>query len=68
MRHDVTKALGWACLVTGVLIVMIVAGSRRLSRFDAALVAYPFASLFAVFGITARYALWLQRPPPALYW
>ncbi|HWH70083.1 MAG TPA: hypothetical protein VNT26_11910, partial [Candidatus Sulfotelmatobacter sp.] len=43
-------------------------GSRNLSHFDAALVAYTFASLFAVFGITYRYAIWLQRPPTALYW
>jgi len=57
MRREITKALGWACLVTGILTVMIVVGSRRLSRFDPALVAYTFASLFAVFGITARYAV-----------
>jgi hypothetical protein len=68
MRRDVIKALGWACLVTGILTVMIVVGSRRLARFDPALVAYTFASLFAVFGITARYAVWLQRPPTALFW
>jgi len=37
---------------TGALTVLIVAGSRNLSRFDAALVAYTFASLFAMFGIT----------------
>jgi hypothetical protein len=68
MRRDVIKALGWASLVTGILTVMIVVGSRRLARFDPALVAYTFASLFAVFGITARYAVWLQRPPTALFW
>src|SRR5215813_832631 len=68
MRQEITKALGWACLLTGILTGMILVGSRRLSRFDPALVAYTFASLFAVFGITARYAMWLQRPPTALYW
>src|SRR5262245_4646014 len=61
-------ALGWACSLTAILALLIVVGSRRLSRFDAALVAYTFASLFAVFGITYRYAMWLQRPPTALYW
>jgi hypothetical protein len=30
---------------------------RKLSRFDAVLVAYTFATLFAVFGITYRYAM-----------
>ncbi len=29
---------------------------------------YTFATLFAAFGITYRYALWLQRPPTAMYW
>src|SRR5574341_307396 len=48
--------------------MLIVVGSRNLAHFDAALVAYTFATLFAAFGITYRYALWLQRPPTALYW
>lgn len=47
---------------------MIVAGSRNLAHFDAALIAYTFATLFATFGVTYRYAMWLQRPPTALYW
>lgn len=47
---------------------LILLGSRRLSHFDAALVGYTFATLFATFGITYRYTMWLQRPPTALYW
>jgi hypothetical protein len=47
---------------------LIVLGSRNLAHFDAALVGYTFATLFAVFGVTYRYAMWLQRPPTALYW
>jgi hypothetical protein len=50
------------------LAVLIVTGSRNLKHFDAALVGYTFAVLFATFGITYRYAMWLQRPPTALYW
>lgn len=68
MRREVKKAAGWASLATGILVILIVVGSRNLSHFDAALVAYTFASLFAVFGITYRYAVWLQRPPTAVYW
>ena len=45
---------------------VIVLGSRNLEHFDAALVGYTFATLFAAFGITYRYAMWLQRPPTAL--
>jgi hypothetical protein len=50
------------------LAALIVAGSRSLNHFDAALVGYTFATLFAAFGITYRYAMWLQRPPTRLYW
>jgi hypothetical protein len=31
-------------------------------------VGYTFATLFAAFGITYRYARWLQRPPTWRYW
>jgi hypothetical protein len=68
MKREVVKAVGWGLLFTAILALLIIVGSRNLSRFDAALVAYTFASLFAVFGITYHYAMWLQRPPTALYW
>lgn len=55
-------------MFTIVLGALILIGSRNLSHFDAALVAYTFAVLFATFGITYRYAMWLQRPPTAVYW
>src|SRR6059058_3249978 len=66
-RHSLKAAL-WGGLVTAGLAGLIVAGSRNLAHFDAALVGYTFACLFAAFGITYRYAMWLQRPPTALYW
>lgn len=68
MSGEVIKATGWGAVVTGLLAILIVVGSRNLSHFDAALVAYTFATLFAAFGITYRYAMWLQRPPTAMYW
>jgi hypothetical protein len=68
MRRETKIALFWSLLVTGILVALIIAGSRNLSHFDAALVAYTFASLFAAAGITYRYSIWLQRPPTALYW
>src|SRR6476469_8521221 len=61
-------AAAWALAFTAILAALIVVGSRRLAHFDAALVGYTFASLFATFGITYRYAIWLQRPPTWLYW
>lgn len=58
----------WGVLVAALLAILIVLGSRNLQHFDAALVGYTFATLFAAFGITYRYAMWLQRPPTRLYW
>jgi len=58
----------WALALTSALGLLIVLGSRNLDHFDAALVGYTFATLFAVFGITYRYAMWLQRPPTKMYW
>jgi hypothetical protein len=68
MRREVRKASAWGLLSTLILAALIVLGSRNLVHFDAALVGYTFAVLFATFGITYRYAMWLQRPPTALYW
>jgi hypothetical protein len=67
-RREQRKAALWGCLITVVLAVLIVAGSRNLNHFDAALVGYTFATLFATFGISYRYAMWLQRPPTRMYW
>ncbi|HKI86029.1 MAG TPA: MFS transporter [Thermoanaerobaculia bacterium] len=68
IAEEVWHALGWALLATALLTALIVAGSRNLEHFDAALVAYTFAVLFATFGLTYRYAMWLERPPTRLYW
>lgn len=68
MSAEARRAIGWALIATTVLAALVVVGSRNLDHFDAALVGYTFATLFAVFGITYRYAMWLQRPPTALYW
>lgn len=69
MRWRTEKAIAAAVgiVATGVLAVLIVAGSRRLNHFDAALVGYTFATLFATFGVAYRYAMWLQRPPTRMY-
>jgi NNP family nitrate/nitrite transporter-like MFS transporter len=62
------RAAAWAALSTAALAIAILVGSRRLEHFDAALVSYTFATLFAVFGITYRYGMWLNRPPTRMYW
>ena len=68
MNREVLKATAWGAAITLLLAVLIVVGSRNLAHFDAALVGYTFAVLFATFGITYRYAMWLQRPPTSMYW
>src|SRR5215510_12046088 len=65
---DKPVAAMWGVLATAILAGLIVLGSRNLNHFDAALVAYTFATLFATFGITYRYAMWLRRPPTRMYW
>lgn len=67
-RGDMLHALAWATAVTLITAALVVIGSRNLDHFDAALVAYTFSVLFAAFGITYRYAMWLRRPPTAMYW
>ena len=67
-RSHALRASLWASIFTLALAVLIIVGSRRLANFDAALVGYTFATLFATFGITYRYAMWLQRPPTRMYW
>jgi hypothetical protein len=68
LTRDKLASAGWGLLATAVLAAMIVVGSRNLNHFDAALVGYTFATLFAAFGITYRYAMWLRRPPTRVYW
>jgi nitrate/nitrite transporter NarK len=62
------RAGAWATFVMAGLAAAIVVGSRNLQHFDAALVGYTFATLFAAFGISYRYAMWLRRPPTRMYW
>ena len=54
--------------VRTLLIAAIVVGSRNLQHFDAALVVYTLAVVFATWGVTYHYAAWLQKPPTRLYW
>ena len=68
LEREKRVAGGWALLFTSILAALIVYGSRRLDHFDAALVGYTFATLFATFGVTYRYAMWLHRPPTRMYW
>lgn len=62
------RAGAWATAVTSLLVASIVVGSRTLQNFDAALVVYTFAVIFAAWGVAYHYAVWLQKPPTRMYW
>src|SRR5215470_14093613 len=68
VRREHARATFAGLVAAALLAALIVVGSRRLNHFDAALVGYTFATLFATFGITYRYAMWLGRPPTRMYW
>jgi hypothetical protein len=68
IKREVIRAVAWGAGLTLLTAIAIVVGSRNLSHFDAALVAYTFAVLFSVFGVSYRYTMWLQRPPTKMYW
>lgn len=60
---------GIITLSMGVLLTLaIIVGSRNLRDFDAALIGYATATVFAAMGVTYRFVQWLSRPPARLYW
>jgi MFS transporter, NNP family, nitrate/nitrite transporter len=61
------RAGAWATMATSLLVAAIVVGSRNLENFDAALVIYTFAVVFATWGIVYHYAVWLNKPPTRRY-
>jgi MFS transporter, NNP family, nitrate/nitrite transporter len=65
---DRLRAGAYATLWTGLLVAAIVVGSRNLQNFDAALVLYTFAVVFAAWGVAYHYAVWLQKPPTRIFW
>src|SRR6516162_5497517 len=65
---DKVRAGAWATLWTSVLVASIVLGSRNLQNFDAALVIYTFAIIFATWGVVYHYSVWIRKPPTRVYW
>jgi hypothetical protein len=63
-----TRALVKSAANTMVLALAIYFGSGRLKHFDPMLLGYCLATLFACFGITYRYAVWLEVPATQVYW
>ena len=66
IRRELPAAL-LAVAAAGFLIVLIFIGSRGLQDFDAALIGYAVATVFASAAIVYRYTLWITRPPTWRY-
>lgn len=62
-----TTALTLGIAAGLVLVALIAAGSRGFQWFDAALIGYAVATVFAVAAITYKYTFWLMRPQTARY-
>ena len=60
------RGVGWGLVAVAVVVAVTFVGSDRLVWFDPALVGYLFGTVFAVFGVAYRYAVWLRRPPTAM--
>jgi hypothetical protein len=61
------------CILVGILAaagltLLIALGSRGFHWFDAALIGYAVASIFAIAAVTYKYSFWLARPPTGRYW
>src|SRR5438105_3253412 len=61
------------CILVGVLAaagltLLIALGSRGFHWFDAALIGYAVASIFAIAAVTYKYSFWLARPSTGRYW
>lgn len=67
MTREVVRSIIAGLVAMAAVVLLVIFGSRRMQDFDAALVAYTFATIFAAFGIAYRYSMWLHRPPTALY-
>lgn len=57
-----SRAARNAFLVAAALVLLIYAGSSRLTHFDPALYGYAVATLVAAVGLTIRLTAWLMRP------
>ena len=60
-------AIAAGVIAAALLILAIWLGSRGFQWFDAALIGYAVASVFALAAVTYKYTFWLMRPQTGLY-
>ena len=63
-----TRSILFGILAAAILIALIAVGSRGFHWFDAALIGYAVAAIFATAAVTYKYTFWLARPPTGRYW
>lgn len=61
-RSATARATAAGVIVSLLLIIAIVLGSRLLENFDSALLPYAVATVFLAFGVTYRYMVWVSAP------
>jgi len=63
-----TRCILAGILAAAILTMLIALGSRGFHWFDAALIGYAVATIFAIAAVTYKYSFWLARPPTGRYW
>jgi hypothetical protein len=63
-----TRAMLYGILAAAILSGLIALGSRGFHWFDATLIGYAVASVFAAAAVTYKYSFWLARPQTGRYW
>ncbi len=62
------RSIGAGIIAALLLVFLIALGSRGFHWFDAALIGYAVATVFATAAVTYKYIFWLARPPTGRYW
>ncbi len=63
-----TRSILFGIAAAAILTALIALGSRGFHWFDAALIGYAVATVFATAAVTYKYSFWLARPPTGRYW
>lgn len=61
-RSATARATAVGVIVSLLLVIAIVLGSRLLENFDSALLPYAVATVFLAFGVAHRYTVWVSAP------
>ncbi len=62
-----TRSILYGVVAAALLTLLIALGSRGFHWFDAALIGYAVATVFATAAVTYKYTFWLARPPTGRY-